>query len=88
LVLSAVRLTYDSEYILTFHSPGIEPWITGLPKNFKPSSVLDVGCGLDFWGVVLKNYLGISKVVASTLMSVRLNSPENLVYMMRFALQM
>jgi protein-L-isoaspartate O-methyltransferase len=48
LVLSAVRPTYDSEYSLTFHSPGIEPWITGLLKNFKPSSVLDVGCGLGF----------------------------------------
>jgi SAM-dependent methyltransferase len=63
LALSAMGLTYDSEYTLTFHSPGIEPWITGLLKNFRPSNVLDVGCGLGFWGLVLKNYLGISKVV-------------------------
>lgn len=56
-------LTYDSEYTLTFHSSGIEPWITGLLKKFKPSSVLDVGCGLGFWDLVLKNYLGVSKVV-------------------------
>jgi SAM-dependent methyltransferase len=58
-----IELIYDSEYTLTFHSPGIEPWITGLFKKFKPSSVLDVGCGLGFWGLVLKNYLGVSKVV-------------------------
>ena len=57
------KLIYDLEYTLTFHSPGIEPWITGLLKKFKPDSVLDIGCGLGFWGLILKGYLGISKVV-------------------------
>jgi len=63
VVLSIVGLTYDSEYTLTFHSPGIEPWITGLLKKFKLNSVLDVGCGLGLWGLVFKGYLGCSRVV-------------------------
>jgi SAM-dependent methyltransferase len=62
-VIIIAKLIYDLEYTLTFHSPGIEPWITGLLKKFKPDSVLDIGCGLGFWGLILKGYLGISKVV-------------------------
>ncbi|MGC8988373.1 class I SAM-dependent methyltransferase [Infirmifilum sp.] len=29
----------------------------------KPRSVLDVGCGLGFWGVVLRGYLGVDRIV-------------------------
>jgi SAM-dependent methyltransferase len=51
---------YDIGYTLTFHSPDIEPWICGLLKEFKS---IDVGCGLGLWGLVLKGYLGCSRVV-------------------------
>ncbi len=40
--------TYDQDYIKVFHSPGVEPWITGLLKVVRPRSVLDVGCGFGF----------------------------------------
>jgi predicted TPR repeat methyltransferase len=56
-------MIYDLGYTLTFHSPGIEPWICGLLRQFKPSDVLDVGCGLGLWGLILKGYLGCSRVV-------------------------
>ena len=58
-----LKPVYDLEYTFTFHSPGIEPWILGLLKQVKPESVLDVGCGLGFWGLVLKGYLGASRIV-------------------------
>jgi SAM-dependent methyltransferase len=54
---------YDLEYTLTFHSPGIEPWVLGLLSQVRPRSVLDVGCGLGFWGLVLRGYLGVSHIV-------------------------
>jgi predicted TPR repeat methyltransferase len=57
------EVRYDLEYTLNFHSPGIEPWICGLLRQFKPSNVLDVGCGLGLWGLILKGYLGCSRVV-------------------------
>jgi SAM-dependent methyltransferase len=37
--------------------------VLGLLRQFKPKSVLDVGCGLGFWGLILKGYLGVSRVV-------------------------
>jgi SAM-dependent methyltransferase len=58
-----IEMIYDLEYTLTFHSPGIEPWICGLLKQFRPNSVLDAGCGLGLWGLILKGYLGCSHVV-------------------------
>ena len=54
---------YDLEYTLTFHSPGIEPWVLGLLKQVRPRSVLDVGCGLGLWGLILRGYLGVSHIV-------------------------
>lgn len=50
-----MKLIYDEEYTHTFHSPGIEPWITGFLKG-KPSlgRVLDVGYGLGFTRMLLK----------------------------------
>jgi len=45
---------YDLNYTLTFHSPGIEPWVLGLLKQVRPRSVLDVGCGLGLWGLILR----------------------------------
>ena len=54
---------YDLEYTSTFHSPGIEPWVLGLLKQVRPRSVLDVGCGLGLWGLILRGYLGISRIV-------------------------
>jgi SAM-dependent methyltransferase len=56
-------IRYDSEYTFTFHSPGLEPWVCGLLRVFRPVSVLDVGCGLGFWGLILRGYLGVSRVV-------------------------
>jgi len=54
---------YDLNYTLTFHSPGIEPWVLGLLKQVRPRSVLDVGCGLGLWGLILRGYLGVSHIV-------------------------
>jgi len=54
---------YDEEYTYVFHSPGLEPWLVGLLKSIKPRAVLDIGCGLGFWGLVLKGYLGIAHVI-------------------------
>jgi len=54
---------YDTDYTYTFHSPGLEPWVCALLKQFKPRSVLDVGCGFGLWGLFLKGYLGVSHVV-------------------------
>jgi SAM-dependent methyltransferase len=58
-----IEMIYDLEYTLTFHSPGVEPWICGLLRQFKPSDVLDVGCGLGLWGLIAKGYLGCFRVV-------------------------
>ncbi len=54
---------YDLEYSLISHSPGIEPWVVGLLNRVRPRSVLDVGCGLGFWGLVFRGYLGVSHIV-------------------------
>jgi SAM-dependent methyltransferase len=54
---------YDEQYTYVFHSPAVEPWICGLLRRFKPSDVLDVGCGLGLWGLILKGYLGCPRVV-------------------------
>jgi len=48
---------------MIFHSPGIEPRITGLLKSLRPVSVLDVGCGLGYWGPILKSYLEVPHIV-------------------------
>jgi SAM-dependent methyltransferase len=56
-------MMYDLNYTLTFHSPGIEPWVLGLLKQVRPRSVLDVGCGLGLWGLILRGYLGVSRIV-------------------------
>jgi hypothetical protein len=36
-----IELVHDFGCTLTFHSPGIEPWVLGLLKRFKPSTVLE-----------------------------------------------
>jgi len=54
---------YDLKYTLTFHSPGIEPWICGLLRGLRPVSVLDVGCGLGYRGLILKGYLEVHHIV-------------------------
>jgi len=51
---------YNEEYTYIFHGPGLEPWLVGLLKSIKPRAVLDIGCGLGFWDLVLKDYLGIA----------------------------
>jgi SAM-dependent methyltransferase len=57
------KFIYELEYMWAFHSPGLEPWVVGLLRQFKPKSVLDVGCGPGFWGFILKGYLGVPRVV-------------------------
>ncbi|MEM2703843.1 MAG: hypothetical protein QXR45_11860, partial [Candidatus Bathyarchaeia archaeon] len=53
-----MKLTYDRDYTSTFHSPGIEPWITGFLKiKGSLGMVLDLGCGLGFTALLLKLYL-------------------------------
>jgi ribosomal protein L11 methylase PrmA len=54
---------YDSNYTYAFHSPSLDPWLAGLLKSVKPRAVLDIGCGLGFWSLVLKGYLGVAYVV-------------------------
>jgi len=61
--LKDTEMLYDREYTWIFHSPGLEPWVCGLLRRLKPVSVLDVGCGLGYWGLILKGYLGIPHIV-------------------------
>jgi len=61
--LKGAKLIYDREYTWIFHSPGLEPWVCGLLRRLNPVSVLDVGCGLGYWGFILKGYLGVPHVV-------------------------
>jgi len=58
-----MEFKYDSEYAFTFHSPGIEPWVLGLLKQVRPRSVLDVGCGLGLWDLILRGCLGVSHII-------------------------
>lgn len=51
------KLECDTDYLNTFHSPGIEYWITGFLKSRKYDSAIDVGCGLGFMSFILKIYL-------------------------------
>jgi SAM-dependent methyltransferase len=73
-----IRLSYDKEYTRVFHSPGIGPWITDLLKVVRPRSVLDVGCGLGFWGFVLRGYLGVDRVVRVDLDPVKVSFARGL----------
>ena|GEM_PF-7073015 len=57
------KLIYDREYTWVFHSPGLEPWVCSLLRRLKPVSVLDVDCGLGYWGLILKGYLGVPYIV-------------------------
>ncbi|MEM4677362.1 MAG: class I SAM-dependent methyltransferase [Candidatus Korarchaeota archaeon] len=57
------NLSYDSEYTHVFHSPGIEPWITGALKGRKLNKVIDVGCGFGLASVILKSYLSAEYLV-------------------------
>ncbi len=52
-----MKLEYDVDYTNTFHSPGIEPWITGFLKGKQFANALDIGCGLGFAALLLKLYL-------------------------------
>jgi len=57
-----MKLDYDKDYTKTFHSLGIEPWISGFLKS-KGSlgKVLDVGCSFGFSALLLKSYLSNAK---------------------------
>jgi SAM-dependent methyltransferase len=46
----------DMEFGNQFHSPGEEPWITGLIKGREVNRVLDLGCGFGLWGYLLRTY--------------------------------
>jgi len=61
--LTNFNLSYDGEYTYVFHSPGIEPWITGALKGRKLNKVVDVGCGFGLASVILKSYLGAEYLV-------------------------
>ena len=54
-----MSLSYNQDYTNIFHSPGVEPWVTGFLKDRGPrGAVLDVGCGLGFIALLLKLHLG------------------------------
>lgn len=53
-----MKLNYDKDYSDTFHSPGIDPWITGFLKGKSPKSVIDMGSGFGFTALLLRLYLG------------------------------
>ncbi len=78
LKLVDVNLEYDLEYTYIFHSPGLEPWLSGILKRVRPRSVLDVGCGLGFWGFILKGYLGVPHVVGVDIDPVRVEFARRL----------
>jgi len=78
---------YDTDYTYTFHSAGLEPWVCALLKQFKPRSVLDVGCGFDLWSLFLKGYLEFLMLLVLMLIMLRLSSLRSLVYMMSFMSQ-
>jgi hypothetical protein len=45
--VKAISISYDGEYTNVFHSPGIEPRITGCLKNIgRRKRALDAGCSL------------------------------------------
>ena len=57
--MKGFEVTPDYNYLLAYHSPGIEPWITSFLQNLSSSNglLLDVGCGLGFWGYLIKAYI-------------------------------
>ena len=57
--------TADLEYPNVYHSPGIELWISQVFKDFATSSqvILDVGCGLGFWGHLIRSYINPSSFI-------------------------
>ncbi len=60
-----IKLLPDKNYLRTFHSPRIEAWILGFLKaRHSLGRVLDIGCGLGFWGFMLKTYVGNSDWLA------------------------
>lgn len=79
-----MKIIYDKEYTNTFHSPGIEPWVTGFLKSLMEKRgslgvVLDVGCGLGFMGFLLKLYLKrVDKLVGVDVSSERISELKSL----------
>jgi SAM-dependent methyltransferase len=71
---------YDEQYTHVFHSPGIEPWISGFLKNKSSlGRVLDVGCGLGFSALMLKLYLGnVKYLVGIDISSEKIHKVERL----------
>ncbi|MCX8205331.1 MAG: class I SAM-dependent methyltransferase [Candidatus Nezhaarchaeota archaeon] len=51
------RLECDANFPNTFHSPGIESWITGFLRGRRYDSALDIGCGLGLMAFFLKIFL-------------------------------
>lgn len=49
----------DRQFANTFHSPGIELWISQVFKDYPGSTkqILDVGCGVGYWGYIIKSYV-------------------------------
>lgn len=78
-----MSLVYDKEYTYIFHSPGIEPWITGFLKKLREKDslgeVLDVGCGLGLTGFLLKLYVGgVERLVGVDISSERISRARQL----------
>jgi|GEM_PF-1665228 SAM-dependent methyltransferase len=71
---------YDEQYTYVFHSPGIEPWISGFLKSKSfLGRVLDVGCGLGSSALMLKLYLGnVEYLVGVDISSEKIRKAERL----------
>jgi SAM-dependent methyltransferase len=71
---------YDEQYTYVFHSPGIEPWISGFLKSkISLGRVLDVGCGLGSSALMLKLYLGnVEYLVGIDISSEKIHKAERL----------
>ncbi|MEM0235479.1 hypothetical protein [Thermofilum sp.] len=72
------NLSYDSEYTHVFHSPGIEPWITGALKGGKLNKVVDVRCGFGLASVMFKSYLGAEYLVGLDVDDVKVSKASHL----------
>lgn len=78
-VLSRSLYIPDRSYTKTFHSPGVEPWVCEILKRAKSGSLLDMSCGLGFWGFLTKTYVGVpGRIVGADISTKKLQTLKRL----------